>query len=100
MSNYRYKTTKSEGHVWIILVAENISLDLGMLAVKKYVVPKPRYSLLSKVRQRALGTHLVPAVMKRCQVVTLRLIFPYGTREETVIQIAPRRRQIELALLE
>lgn len=71
-----------------------------MLAVKKYVVPKPRCSLLSKVTQRALGTHLVPAVMKRCQVVALRLIFPYGTREETVIQIAPRRRQIELALLE
>lgn len=70
-----------------------------MFPIKKHVVPKPRHGLKSAAIARALGTHVVPPVVELCQVVGIRAIFELETREETVQQIAARRRQIEVALL-
>ena len=70
-----------------------------MLPLNKHVLSKPRSGVQSSVTKRALLANFIPPVLKFCQVVTIRAVFAYGTRQETVTQIAARRRQIELALL-
>ena len=70
-----------------------------MFPLRKHVVSKPRHGLNSSVILRVLGTHIIPPIVETCQVVGIRAIFEYESYQETVHQIAARRRQIELALL-
>ena len=63
-----------------------------------YSAPK---SVLSSTRiKTALATCLVPAVTEKCGVVAIRCCFESCSRADAVKQLAARRRQIELKLIE
>ena len=71
-----------------------------MFTVKKTRLQRPRSALSSANIKNALRSHLVPPIIKHCQCVALRCMFDFSRREEIVQQIAARRRQLEVHLME
>ena len=65
-------------------------------SVKYY---RPKASLKNASIETALRTTLVPTIVSRCSVVAIRSIFDFATQEETVKQLAARRKLIEDAVL-
>ena len=71
-----------------------------MFPRRKHTVGKPRRTSANAMTIRSLDTHVVPCIIELCQVVGIRAIFGHEPHNETVKQVAARRRQIEMALLE
>ena len=61
---------------------------------------RPRSSIQSKGLMNSLRTRLVPAVLQECQVVSVRCVWDFVSRDRAVEQLAARRRQLEMKLLE
>ena len=59
----------------------------------------PKVSLRNTNLESALRTSLVPCVVDYCSVVAVRAIFEFASHEESVKQIAARRKRIEDELL-
>ena len=70
-----------------------------MFCLKDINLKRPRSKLSSPAIYSALETHLVPPILNDCHVVAFRGIFS-GTPQDVTLQIAARRRQIELKLQE
>ena len=70
------------------------------LPLKRHSLPRVRTDMTSVKLKNALKIHLVPKILKECQTVSVRCVFEYVTNAEVVQQIAARRRQLEMKLLE
>ena len=70
-----------------------------MFCVKDVSLKRPRSKLSSPAIYSALEAHLVPPILNDCHVVAFRGIFS-ASQEDIILQIAARRRQIELKLQE
>ena len=93
MQNYRYNNTTA-------LVTLVVNFCSKMFTVKKTRLQRPRSALSSANIKNALRSYLVPPILKYCQCVALRCMFDFSRREEIVQQIAARRRQLEVHLME
>ena len=81
---------------WLLRLLKLVEM---FLPVRRHALVRPRTALTGVNIKNALKTHLVPTILKECQTVSVRCIFDFNN-EEVVKQLAARRRQLEMKLLE
>ena len=60
----------------------------------------PKTALSNSSIKNALSTTLVPAILESCGIVAVRCAFEFCSQSEAIKQLAARRKQIELKLVE